>query len=130
MSIWTHVVGAFRLDTIPPLNPNAKQQVEDILGPIATYENMQDVATRLPIGSEGSLRYHIHVYGEGLSWAVVTIWGDLRDFDSLDVIEAWWNNLLREFTDDKTRFLPLRDGCLTISCGDGQTKTLTYKPKE
>lgn len=52
--------------------------------------------TKLPSGSEGSLQYELHEYGNGLPWLIITIWGDLRDFDNENIIKEWFFKTIKE----------------------------------
>lgn len=114
MSTWTHVVGAFRIDSIPGISKISLSDVSDVIGPMDLFDSPNDKST-LPCGSEGSLQYTVHQYGGGLPWVVVTVWGDLRDFDSddHDALRLWWADLLAK--------LPtIRDAVLSVKCGDIQ----------
>lgn len=101
MSQWTHICGTIRLDSFARIiNPgfDGEQAVQGILGPMSTYSEWRDDC-RLPNGSEGSLQYGIHVYDNnenGLYWASLTFWGDLRDFGLGEVegVRTWWENTL------------------------------------
>ena len=104
MSIWTHVVGAFRIDGGPILSSRLSQ-IERVLGPISSFEH--PTGCKLPLGSEGSLQYRIVEYDTGLPWAIVSVWGDLRDYDDIEEIKRWWAETLSSF--------PLiRDGILRV----------------
>jgi hypothetical protein len=92
MSTWTHVVGCIRIDGIPAIG-HKKQTVIDALGPMCTFEEWRDDST-LPQGSEGGLQYQVIQYSNGLPWLAIPVWGDLRDFDSIEEIRSWWTTLL------------------------------------
>lgn len=92
MSAWTHVVGNIRIDGIPGMGFNIKD-IENAIGPMSLWESRNDNCI-LPKGSEGSLHYKIIQYANGLCWLTIPIWGDLRDVDSHQEIEKWWNELL------------------------------------
>ena len=88
MSVWTHVNGCVRIDGLPFPVPGMKTP-EELLGPMSVWDNWNDDC-RLPMGSEGSLRYHVwQADDNSLAKYTVSIFGDLRDFDDLDTIERW-----------------------------------------
>lgn len=113
MSEWTHVVGAIRVDGLPGLTANVKD-IYKALGPTNLWDEDNENST-LPVGSEGSLSYSIKEYDKGLPWVIITIWGDLRDYDFNDAegIKVWWKELL-------PKFLIVRDAILHVECEDGQ----------
>lgn len=117
MSTWTHVVGAFRADGIPPMMPNRKRDIENILGLICTWE--EERPTTMPCGSEGSLQYKIHEYGTGLPWMVITVWGDLRDYSDVEAIIKWWNDVLLTIGG-------IRDAVITVKCNE-TVKTVAHE---
>lgn len=95
MSQWTHVAGLIRVDALrgiapkgSPINPD----LEAILGPISTYYRPNSAST-LPTGSEGSLEYKVieSEHENSLASYTVAIWGDLRDYGSVDAILDWLN---------------------------------------
>lgn len=124
MSTWTHVVGAVRFDGIPGMGPLHKlQTIEEIVIGVkkVTDEGVVDHNWRnpLPMGSEGPIQYKIHEYGKGLPWIIITIWGDLRDYDDVDEIDKWFMELCGAW--------PLiRDGVLSIRVDDGRTRIVEY----
>jgi hypothetical protein len=118
MSAWTHVVGCIRVDGISFLGVSV-QKLEQVLGPICTFENWRDDST-LPRGSEGGLQYRVIEYDKGLPWVSIPIWGDLRDFDSADEIEKWWNETLPKLG-------MIRDAVLHIQVEMQEPKILAWK---
>lgn len=93
MSQWTHVAGAIRFDAIrldglPEKTPN--------LGSMCSYDDPPEVWDKctVPKGSEGSLQWKLEADPDESNMAayVVTIWGDLRDYDSSDKIIEWIQN--------------------------------------
>lgn len=114
MSIWTHVVGAIRIDGIPSIDPDALDRLIKVLGPMETFEDLSEdknIECKLPMGSEGSIEYNIHVYGDGLRWAIISIWGDLRDYDKPELIKVWFTGLLNDLNNND---LPVRDAIIRI----------------
>jgi hypothetical protein len=127
MSIWTHVVGCIRVDGIPGISPICDSGVlQGILGEIRDYDwdGDESIPTKLPGGSEGTLQYRTIEYGEGLTWMVVAIWGDLRDYSNVDEIERWWNEVIRDLEHN------IRDAVLTVKVEGQGSKTFTYKQDE
>jgi hypothetical protein len=126
MSTWTHVVGAIRVDGIPDLAPEVFNitSLMKIMGPISSFDHPND-KTKLPCGSEGSLKYQVIEYQGGVPWVIIPIWGDLRDYYDLAKIRRWWFRTLRNFGEPYM----IRDCVLTATVENGDTITLT-KDKE
>lgn len=109
MSAWTKVTGVIRVDGLPGID--AKDTIENLknwLGPIADLNEFNWENCKMPCGSEGSLQYKIIEYGKGMPWTIIPIWGDLRDYESINEIISWWKTLL------KTSF-DIRDAVLSIT---------------
>lgn len=119
MSTWTHVVGCIRIDGLPQFNRGGKATVEQLLGPICTFEKWNDEST-LPRGSEGGLQYQIIEYDKGLPWLAIPIWGDLRDYDSAEPIKKWWDETL-------AKFQIVRDGILRVAVEGQEPVILVFK---
>lgn len=115
MSIWTHVAGCIRIDSIRIDKADEKRDIKKI---------SEAIRTDIPTGSEGTLNYRIAINYDlcYLAAYVVTIFGDLRDYDNIAEIEQWFNAICSQFF--------IRQAVLTIECENGQTKTITYKEKE
>jgi hypothetical protein len=128
MSKWTHVVGAVRIDWIPVIQ---KPDLERRLGIQVHWKfedgDLQEIKTgkgnfNVPGGSEGSLHYEISEYGTGAPWAIITIWGDLRDFgepDEVEKIVSWLDRALGD--------LIIRDGIIRIEV-EGK-RPMIFQPK-
>lgn len=119
MSQWTHVNGSIRIDSIRglltnddlPLNPNTKDDIKKVLGPMATH-NTSDAeweSSTMPKGSEGGLRYSIYEEPDKSHMAafVVSFWGDLRDFPgdsdyhperTTQALLHWFENICKRFS--------------------------------
>jgi len=96
MSQWTHVVGCIRVDGIPGMGDGRTlDSIKAILGPEDLFDAPNEDCT-LPTGSEGSLQYRIVEYDSGMRWLAITIWGDLRSYDSIDEIEEWFKTTLKK----------------------------------
>lgn len=113
MSQWTHVAGVVRIDAlimdIPDMEEPTKEfdgfyagalthdgmvaKVQKCFGNTVSYGDPHEKwdACTVPCGREGSLKYSISHVDDTchLAWGVVTIWGDLRNYDSPDEIFAW-----------------------------------------
>ena len=94
MSVWTHVAGCVRIDALPFLRA---EPVEDVVrrafGKTCAYEDDTEVwdECTVPCGSEGSVQYRVARTGteNELSWGLVYIWGDLRNYSNADEITTW-----------------------------------------
>lgn len=117
MSIWTHVNGNIRIDSLR-FDNNEISTIKNILGKIIHFDD-NDYKTNLPCGSEGSLEYNIveNPNESDISAFSVSIFGDLRDYDDVDYIEKWFNNILNEFL--------IRNAVLEINV-EGQQNIILY----
>ena len=70
--------------------------IENILGKIINFDDEGDWETKLPLGSEGSIKYHIckNPNENSLAQCSVSIFGDLRRYDNVDAIEEWFKSVL------------------------------------
>ena len=129
MSQWTHVTGAIRIDGMPKMRPDMYnvEEVKKILGFTCNFDSSEENWNKctVPCGSEGSIQYRIHEYDTGLLWAIITIWGDLRDYGSvedLEKIKVWFLGVCNKW--------PLmRQGVLQVQT-EGQNIVLEYVSKE
>lgn len=94
MSEWTHLTGCIRIDTMPNIDDNIfisilKQKFGNTWS-LKVVDSRYELCT-IPKGSEGSVQYNILKTGSGssLSWGLITIWGDLRDYDDPEEIFKW-----------------------------------------
>lgn len=119
MSIWTHVAGCVRVDGISFIDPSPLELL-DRLGVIRTYDDDDCFETKIPCGSEGSLRYDIWVNPSASSVAMytVSIFGDLRDYDDLEGVKDWANEAFEG--------LMIRQGTIEINCENGRSLHLKY----
>lgn len=101
MSQWTHVAAIFRLNSFGRIEDDV---ITKIFGKEVPYENMNDSYfddngnqadkdKYLPLGSEGSLDISIwhNPSKSSLASTTVSVFGDLRDYDSFTDIEKWFN---------------------------------------
>ena len=100
MSQWTHAVGCIRVDGSPQAFGSRIEAVREVLGKVVTFDDLckqegpeDAILTTLPMGSEGSMRYHIIEYDKGLCWLSIPVWGDLRNFDDADAIIKWFKGV-------------------------------------
>jgi len=93
MSQWTHCCGLIRIDAIPEIDGTTIMKVSDRFGNKCNYDDDKKTwdACTVPCGSEGSLHYEIKKTGNEheVSWGVVYIWGDLRDYEDYRAIYEW-----------------------------------------
>lgn len=101
MSQWTHVNASFRLNSIERI---PDEDLIKIFGKQVDYYgmskieydekwNIKDKHKYLPIGSEGTLKMSIWHNPDTSCMAstTVSVFGDLRDYDSFEEIEEWFN---------------------------------------
>lgn len=91
MSIWTHVAGIIRIDDTRFGGSNVKKIKELI-------------EEGLPYGSEDSLKFEVYEPAEKRSIAayVVSIYGDLRDFDSSSEVIDWFKGVCYKIEEMKS----------------------------
>lgn len=101
MSQWTHVNGCIRIDGIElddDITSPSRGDIEQILGKICGYGEMEDFEVcekcMTPCGSEGSLRYRALKIGKGAVLWTIPIWGDLRDYQDIEEIKAWFTKII------------------------------------
>lgn len=136
MSTWTHVNAHFRFNlfSIENCDYNNVSEIENYLGPIKTFKDIllgsknfkryYNEDCKLPTGSEGSLRFKVHLDKTGSKEYVnISFFGDLRDYDSQESIMDYF----KEFLNDKGVYVDLRSGVVTISSIHGIN---TYLAKE
>jgi len=85
------VAGCIRLDALSA--KDITNVIENAFGSTCSYDDPEtfwNVCT-VPCGSEGSVQYHIRYTGHAasVSWGLVAIWGDLRDYDNYNAIYEW-----------------------------------------
>lgn len=116
MSIWTHVNGNIRIDSI---NRGLTEEIQQTLGKIITFED-SDYTTNLPCGSEGSIEYKIWENPDvsDLTAYSISIFGDLRDYENTEEIKNWFIKILKDFC--------IRDAILTITVEENNTIILIY----
>ena len=95
MSQWTHVSGCIRIDgtCISSIDKTLQNKIEDAFGSTVSYEDPEVdwLNCKAPLGSEGSIQYGVVRTGDegSMSWGLIYIWGDLRDYYEFDKIYFW-----------------------------------------
>lgn len=118
MSVWTHINGSIRIDHIRPVMGSLDLSK---LFRTWSYEDFKEKveACNVPAGSEGSLR--VSIWEEPMQVAMaaysVNVFGDLRDFDSIEPIRDWFKKIVLESG------LMIRDAILECQV-EGQPKCL------
>ena len=107
MSIWTHVAGVVRIDSIRISDdiPN----FDKYFGKEWTFDDMWDDEpiyrefetnpdAFMPSGSEGSLQKSVWVNPDrnSMSAYTITIFGDLRDYDDPNAIISWFKDCCKD----------------------------------
>lgn len=100
MSQWTHVAAVFRIDAFS--RDLTSEKVEAIIGKELGFEPLDPSVAEdgyLPMGSEGTLKYAITVNPDvhALAAYTLTVYGDLRDYDSVEELETWFKKCVRGF---------------------------------
>ena len=120
MSVWTHIIGSIYIDTMAFLGKNFEKVLKEKFGRTVSFSDSQRKWNRcnVPRGSEGSIQYKIIRGGEsGTSYSggekeavdyrwIVTIWGDLRDYDTPKEIIQW--------IEQATKGLFVREGIIKL----------------
>lgn len=117
MSVWTHITGNIRIDGAPGLTKiSTVEALKKVLGNTCSFDDDEAVwdACNVPKGSEGSLQYEVIEYGDGLLWVTVAVWGDLRDYDFIAEIKAWFERILC------AEGLIVRQAVLSVSVENGR----------
>lgn len=132
MSNWTHVAGVFRIDHIKWEDDEPELNFDEIFGKECLYKSDNKVwkdarvntEKYLPMGSEGSLQKSIWINPrkECVTRYTVSIFGDLRDHDSIDSIIDWFKNKCT------LSYLIVRNACITVSNEYYGTKTVSFNP--
>lgn len=116
MSIWTHVAGIIRIDDTRFGGSNVKKIKELI-------------EEGLPYGSEGSLKFEVYEPAEKRSIAayVVSIYGDLRDFDSSLEIIDWFKGVCCKIDEMKSDdIISIRQAIITSRTEGRKSENWTF----
>lgn len=112
MSIWTHVSGTIRLDSIRFNKEDTLTKRDfDKIFKVCTWHKWNKNCN-MPLGSEGSIQYSLWTNPD-LSHVAsyqLTFRGDLRSYDNIDEIIEWWKSLTQKFKE--IGHLMIREGVL------------------
>lgn len=100
MSQWTHVTGCIRIDALDMIiGGDVEQELRNGFGKPVSFGGGKEAwdACTVPCGSEGSVQYEIVKTrkNNSLSWGLVYIHGDLRDYDNPHEILKWLQRACR-----------------------------------
>ena len=131
MSNWTHVAGIIRVDYIKWDEDTPELDFDKLIGKEChDYDAFVDADKHpelyLPMGSEGSLQKSVWTNPDDSCCPryVVSIFGDLRDHDSVDEIIEWFKNKCKSL-DGK-----VRQATVTVYNEYHGTKSYTYGEEE
>jgi hypothetical protein len=90
MSQWTHILGIVRVYKEPAIS------LSSVIGPTNLWDEDNFETCSLPTGTEGSIDYFISKHPKYEHEAMITFFGDLRDFGMRDLagVQKWWFELL------------------------------------
>ena len=136
VSIWTHVVAVFRIDDLRiqsndiSLEDETKEllvRFDEIFGKECLWESSSEIWSDceenpekyLPCGSEGTLHKVVYINPDrsDITAYVVTVYGDLRDYEELDPVLEWFKQCCNN------KYLAIRQACIMATNGL-ETKTL------
>lgn len=133
MSVWAHVAGIIRVDSIRPLENEL--DFDKILGKEWDFNDMWDdepIYTEyttfpdrfMPCGSEGSLHKHVWINPDKqeMSSYTISVFGDLRDYEDAQSIVDWFEECC-----DK---LWVRQATIIVDISGQKTVNYIYKNKE
>ena len=132
MSNWTHVAGIIRVDRIRVDDDAEELDFDEILGkeclsdsPSKVWDDaLKNPDKYMPMGSEGSLQKSVWENPDRgcVDSYTVSIFGDLRDHDSISEIIDWFIK--------KCNLLWIRNAVITVENELHGTKTYTYQWSE
>jgi len=130
MSAWTHVAATVRIDDLRFSDDQTIPDWDEIFGKECLFHSPSEVwddcekhpEKYLPCGSEGTLRKTAWINPDSHAVAAytVTIFGDLRDYDSPDKIIEWFKKKV-----DPSK-IGIRQAVITAT-NCYETKTWTYE---
>lgn len=133
MSVWTHVTGVVRIDSIRTSDdiPNFDKYFgkewafDDMWDDESIYREFEiNPDAFMPSGSEGSLQKSVWVNPDRscMSAYTVTIFGDLRDYDDPDVIISWFKDCCKNVW--------VRQAIITVETEGKKPIIYNYKDKD
>lgn len=139
MSIWTHVAGVIRIDDFrldDRTNAQIKRELTNLIGKELSFydserkwnDQERHPEKYLPCGSEGSLELSIWINPKKNSLAAytVTVFGDLRDYDSANEIILWFKKKINEIREHYM----VRQATITAETECIDTKSWTFSLNE
>lgn len=151
MSIWTHVAGVIRIDSMKCFYDDIEDEkaefriLDEIVGKQCLFESSSDVwadagkypEKYLPCGAEGTLQKSIWINPKKSHVAAYTIsvFGDLRDFDNVTEIVDWFQNTCKKIENIKNEregmpALWVRNAVIIAECENGESKIAAYHSDE
>lgn len=127
MSTWTHVTGIIRAYSIQDMVP--ERDWDSVIGKECLWgsnsERWKDADEHpeeyMPCGSEGTLQKSIWVNPDksDVNSYVISVFGDLRDWDDVDPIIEWFKKLVKEK-------LWVRSAVITVISTQDKTRTWAF----
>lgn len=135
MSNWTHVAAVFRIDDIDLLDIENRPDIDGVFGKECIWgedfhafcaerrKQLEHPEEYLPMGSEGSLHKTVWKNPDSSAAAhwTVTVWGDLRDHESVEEIEKWFRGCCDRLKDW------IRQACCEIDNDLNGGKVISYR---
>lgn len=124
MSVWTHVAGCIRVDSIKCIY-DITPEIKKIFKSCAFESPRKDWDTcNMPCGTEGSVQWSLWVNPDesALASHTITLFGDLRSYGKEEENDfvSWWKRVLSELATCKGSF-GVRDAIISASFEDGNT---------
>lgn len=127
MSVWTHVAGMIRVDSFR-FKDTQKPDWNRLIGRPSLWGSIGETERylekhpeqRMPSGSEGSLNFTVWENPDDsqISAYVVSVFGDLRDYDDTAAIIEWFKKVCSR--------LWVRNAVIEAACGDGNPQVWSY----
>ena len=139
MSNWTHVAAVFRVDDLATLSKKTRSNPDKVFGKECLLNGIDDDSIKafskeyknamkhpekyLPMGSEGSLHKSVWENPDPseLAHYTITVWGDLRDHESIDEIETWFRGCCEKLKGW------IRQACCTIVNDFNGARNIMYR---
>lgn len=133
MSMWTHVAATVRIDDFRFSDDQTIPDWDEIFGKECLFDSPEEVwddyysqpEAYLPCGSEGTLHKTAWINPNSCKLAAytITIFGDLRDYDSPKKIVDWFKGIINSGE------IIIRQAVITAT-NDWKTLTWTYNSEE
>lgn len=130
MSIWTHVAGCIRVDSIDCIH-DITPEIKKIFKSCSFDSPREDWdKCNMPCGTEGSVQWSLWVNPDKSAMAshVITLFGDLRCYgkDEEKEITLWWKRTISKLNTCKGSF-GVRDAILSVRFEDSPTTLILDK---